>query len=427
MALVSDKGEFVRTEPESSKQIDNSPWPIRCETGGEIFYDGTLIELVEDLQEENGLSLLKSDGGEPVFSPVVEHLDRTYVPVKLDRTFRQALRIPSSLTSYGSVESLKKNLLALTTRFTDLAEYPKQQLVSIILASWVADFLIAPLNVWLWSPSAVDGARLLELLHCLCRLPVLLSGASVADLRSLPDKLPATLLILRPASGRRMREWLAASGWRGFYHTRSGRLIQRCGVRIFSSDAPLGKPILGPVIEIPVTPSRRALPPLDANRQREIAELLPELLQFRVDYASYKRGESGESSDLGSWDPGELMEPETDLRDVRLRDPRLVLLEVLLVRCHEEGRRKIYVAEVAADLNAALDDAGATSTLGDRMVGSLLKSIGLRTRGLGRNGRGLKLDSATRLAIHRLAGSFRVASAKQPYPGFNECAQRLSY
>jgi hypothetical protein len=121
------------------------------------------------------------------------------------------------------------------------------------------------------------------------------------------------------------------------------------------------------------------------------------------------------------------MEPETDLRDVRLRDPRLVLLEVLLVRCHEEGRRKIYVAEVAADLNAALDDAGATSTLGDRMVGSLLKSIGLRTRGLGRNGRGLKLDSATRLAIHRLAGSFRVASAKQPYPGFNECAQRLSY
>jgi hypothetical protein len=205
VALVSDKGEFVRTEPESSKQIDNSQWPIRCETGGEIFDDGTLIELVEDLQEENGLSLLKSDGGEPVFSPVVEHLDRTYVPVKLDRTFRQALRIPSSLTSYGSVESLKKNLLALTTRFTDLAEHPKQQLVSVILASWVADFLFAPLNVWLWSPSAVDGARLLELLHCLCRLPVLLSGASVADLRSLPDKLPATLLILRPASGRRMR------------------------------------------------------------------------------------------------------------------------------------------------------------------------------------------------------------------------------
>ena len=65
------------TEPERSDQPKTSSWPVRCETGGEILDDGTLIELIEDLDEESGLTLLKADGGGVVFSPSIEHLDRT--------------------------------------------------------------------------------------------------------------------------------------------------------------------------------------------------------------------------------------------------------------------------------------------------------------------------------------------------------------
>jgi hypothetical protein len=240
-----------------------------------------------------------------------------------------------------------------------------------------------------------------------------------------------------------MREWLAAAGWRGFHQVRCGRLVDSFGAKVIAADAPLGKCALGSFTEVPIPPSRRALPSLDAKQQRDIAEeLLPKLLQLRVDCCRLPK--AAEPGDVGPTDqedcfanriltyvggaPGlreqlrQLMEAEPE-DNVRLSDPRVVLLEVLLARCHETGRDKIYVAEVAADVNAARDEAGATSTFSDRLIGSLIKSVGLLTHPLGRKGRGLRLNSATRRTIHRLARSYDVPSAAQPFPGCCECSR----
>jgi hypothetical protein len=111
------------------------------------------------------------------------------------------------------------------------------------------------------------------------------------------------------------------------------------------------------------------------------------------------------------------------LDDVRRGDPRVVLVEVLLAWCHEKDRSELHVAEIAVDLNAALFAEGGTLTLSDRLVGSLLKSVGLLTHRLGKNGRGLTLDLATRRAIHRLAFLYNVPSAQQPFQACAECAQ----
>jgi len=98
------------------------------------------------------------------------------------------------------------------------------------------------------------------------------------------------------------------------------------------------------------------------------------------------------------------------------------LIEVLWARCHEDGREKLYVAEIAADVNDVLSLNGDVK-LSDRMAGSLLRGLGLRTSKLDRKGRGVKLDPATRKLVHELARVHNVPSAETPFAGCSECSR----
>ena len=65
------------------------------------------------------------------------------------------------------------------------------------------------------------------------------TSTSARDLNLLPPELQATLLIFRPASGRRLRELLAACGWQGFNAVRSGQFGEFVGSVALSTHAPL--------------------------------------------------------------------------------------------------------------------------------------------------------------------------------------------
>ena len=413
-------------------------------TAGEVFDDGTLIELVEDLSQPSGLGLLKWDGCRALTSPRIVHARKAYVPLPLDPTIRRALRLPSTSSDFVSTAALFDELLAVATKFTDLAQPFCELLVSFVIASWLADRLPQPINLSLWSPVAPDGARILLLLSSLCRLPLLLTGVNAADLRALPGELPATLLILRPASSRRTHEFLAASGWRGFHSARSGRLVEFLGAKALSTDAPLDDRMVGCTIQIPVTRSMRSLPALDKRALQELStEFLPKLLRFRLRHCGSARGARGteavdvapggqlssalrvcfrDEPELGDRLVAQLIEVGENGGEGPLDDPRALLLEVVWSRCHSRERDKLRVAEVALDLNAALSRIGELK-LSERMVGGLLRSIGLRTHRLGQDGRGLMLDPPTRRRIHHFARVRNVRSAKQPFPGCAECAQ----
>ena len=299
------------------------------------------------------------------------------------------------------------------------------------------------MNLSLWSPVANDGARVLRLLSCLCRQALALAGTSARDLNLLPPELQATLLIFRPASGRRLRELLAACGWQGFNAVRSGQFGEFVGSVALSTHAPLKDRTLDPMIEVLITPSRRPLPILDIRVQRELAkDFQPKLLQYRLLHfmAATMAGSDevvprGPASQLVTGlracfadEPklrdeqiALLIESEQNSDRARLTDPRVPLIEVLWVRCHEEGREKLHVAEIAVDVNAVFSTNG-DSELSDRMVGSLLKSLGLRTHPLDRDGRGIKFDPPTRKLIHQLARVYRVPSAETPFTGCLECS-----
>jgi hypothetical protein len=208
---------------------------------------------------------------------------QAYVPLELDPSVRRALRLASSTCSAISTATLFEQLVAVIGKHTNLPEHSCYQLVAFIFASWLADCLPAPINLSLWSPVATDGARVLRLLHCFCRQALALSGTSARDLALLPTELQATLLIFRPASGRRVRELLATCGWQGFLAARSGRFGEFAGSVALSTDSPLNDRTLDPLMEIPITPSRQPLPILDKRVQGELArEFQPKLLRYRL-------------------------------------------------------------------------------------------------------------------------------------------------
>jgi hypothetical protein len=328
---------------------------------------------------------------------------------------------------------------------TNLPEHSCYQLVAFIFASWLADCLPAPINLSLWSPVATDGARVLRLLHCFCRQALALSGTSARDLALLPTELQATLLIFRPASGRRVRELLTTCGWQGFLAARSGRFGEFAGSVALSTDSPLNDRTLDPLMEIPITPSRQPLPILDKRVQGELAkEFQPKLLRYRLLHykmaasrpESAEGASAGQASQLASglWalfsdEPklrdqqvALLIEAEQSLDETRRADLRVPLIEVMWAWCHEAGRDRLYVKEILLDLNEALSLSG-NRKIKDRMVGELLKSLGLRTLKLDRQGRGLELDAPTRKLIHQLAGMHNVPSAEIPFAGCSECSQ----
>ena len=110
----------MRGSPKSNKATtpSNSAVPI----GGKVFDDGTVLELIQDLSQPNSLALLKWDGRRIVISRRVVYQGKAYVPLALDPGVRRALRLPSSCSGPASTAALFRELVAVVTKYTDLAE-----------------------------------------------------------------------------------------------------------------------------------------------------------------------------------------------------------------------------------------------------------------------------------------------------------------
>jgi hypothetical protein len=420
-----------------------APHNIVIPTAGEILDDGTIIELVENPSQPRALALLKFDGREPEIGPQIEHEGRLYVPLSISSSVRRALRVPSGCAPSEPTTQLFARLVAVLENFTDLAEHARKSVATFLLADWVPELIPVPLTLFLWAPDPAAGARVLTVMGSLCRLALPVSGAVARDFMALPDDLPATLLLFRPPFSRRSRESLGAMGWRGLWIFRRGRLVQAIGAKAIASDSPLPEDTtLGPTIVVHVAATWRPLPFLDKKILESLArEFLPRLLRYRLDRCTAVVGESDHTYPAGPRgslvtaleacfrDAPALKEAVLPLieaaqngHDPARADPRVPLLEVLRARCHEAKRDRLYVREITLDLNAKIIAGGGQLELTDRMVGSLLRSLGLATRKLDRHGRGLALDAPTRLRVHRLAHEHNVPSAEQAFPGCAECA-----
>ena len=70
-----------------------------------------------------------------VVSRRIVHEGQAYIPLHLNPSVRRALRLPSGSSPIDSTASLFAQLVAVTGRFTNLAEHVCCQLVAFIFAS----------------------------------------------------------------------------------------------------------------------------------------------------------------------------------------------------------------------------------------------------------------------------------------------------
>ena len=109
---------------------------------------------------------------------------------------------------------------------------------------------------------------------------------------------------------------------------------------------------------------------------------------------------------------GLLEEQDQSTRAERSTDERAVVLEALLVLCHEH-KESVYVGEVRDMANAILREREERGDLTYKDVGRQLKALRLFTKRLNKFGRGINLWENIRKRIHRLAFEYTVLSVEQ--------------
>jgi len=106
-----------------------------------------------------------------------------------------------------------------------------------------------------------------------------------------------------------------------------------------------------------------------------------------------------------------LREHDREARIERCLEPEWLIIEALFDLCHKDtefsGRGfHILVGGVSSRINEMLAFRGEGTRFSAKSVGSVLKSLGIRTRRLGSLGRGLTFTSVVRTKIHELARRF---------------------
>jgi hypothetical protein len=88
-------------------------------TAGEIFSDGTVLELIRDTSGDGGTSLLRWDGESATSGPEFEINGKVYRPPQFNSTSLRALRLPSHTAPYGSTRDLFNDIHEVFTQYTD--------------------------------------------------------------------------------------------------------------------------------------------------------------------------------------------------------------------------------------------------------------------------------------------------------------------
>jgi len=405
------------------------------ETTGEVFSDGTALELIRLGSEPGGTSLLRWDGKNATSGQQFEVDGKIYRAPQLHSTSLRALRLPGRIAPYGSTRDLFDGIRKVLSEYTDLAESYIWQLAYFISGSWLADrLLVAPL-LCIISPLGVEKAQLLRLLSILCRRPLMLVEVTPAAISNLARIRP-TFIFDEPNMGRRAGQFLYTSNNYRHFALGNGRIIDALSAKVICSQVPLADTLLASqALEITLSPTGRLVPFLEVGASEQIAEeFQSKLLQYRL--TNLRRILAPE------FDVSELPAPMQDVaralgacviddQELRLGVVQLLrergedshfdssselgstILEGLLFCCHSEGRSQVLSGELADIVNTIWEKRGEGRKTTPESVGWKLRTLGLRTEPIGGAGKGLRLTEAIRGKVHTLAKGYRVPSLQQ--------------
>lgn len=395
-------------------------------TAGEVFPDGAILDLVRN-QESKSLELLVWRNEKARCGGQFEHRGKAYTPVAVDPTILGALQFPTSCATIGMPTSeLFNDICQELDRYTDLPGAALSQIVYFIFATWFIERLpLAPL-LWIVTPPAANAHVFLRLLASFCRRSLLLSAESSTGLWTLPMFLRPTILLDAAELTPPVQKFLYASKSRDIHFANRGQVLDFYCAKAVGSPEPLRDPLLGAfALQITLPPMRRALPNLTDAANSEIANRFQQdLLRYRL--SNYHRIQAPNLAVEGLAVPTQtlarclamcipddeelqagvvplLRDQDREMQVERSLGLEVIILDALLLSCHDATRSILLASELAELTNRLLTQRGENLRVSPETVGWKLRSLGLRTEPIASGRKGLWLLNGVRAKIHSLA------------------------
>ena len=451
-----DGREFVRSRRSDEEVVLNTKAYANVKGGsnatkriisaGEIFADGTVIELVSSSSGFNKPRLLLWNGRKTTIGARVEHGGRIYEAPELASSLYRATRLPSRCTEYDSARDLFAAIADLFKRYLDLPARESSLLACFSISTWLADRLPTSLSLAISGPDQELGIDVLRLLSCVCRHPLMLAEVTPVGFRSLPTQVSLTLLLDQQELKPNMQRLFRASSYRGLHlpGTR-GNVVDLYGPKaIFCGNDAAVDTLGSGVIHISVAPSKLRSSALDERVQDDIANKFQRRLlmyrlknsgrvrESRVDVSQFTFATRQLARTLGMCFPEDpelarelvlLLQPQDEeVRGQRSRDVNCAIIEILRAVIHERKRREVKVDELAKDVNALLQSRGELIEYSAEEIGWKLKGLNIQ-RHSDRSGRQVLLERETSQNVHRLAQAYDLPCSQRIEAGCPDCKQ----
>jgi hypothetical protein len=403
-------------------------------TGGQVFSDGSVLELIQGPNCE--LNLLSWDGKSAKMAAQFVRGDETFVPLRVDPAILRSMRLPSNVAKYGSTRKLFTEISGLISQTAQAGDGVVLPLTFCVFATWLCDSLPVAPFVWIVTPPTTTAAPLGQLLSLLCRRAFVVSDVSSAGFHSLPMDLQPTLLteIFQPT--RRALNLLRASTRHGAFVAAGGKTMDAFCAKIVFAPEPLRDPAsAGFPLELVLPPTREYVPPISASEAERIAtEYQAKLLRYRLLNRARVRAPSfdmnqftvpmqelayslaasiADDDELQSEIVSFLKPLDREIRVDRASLLEAIVLEVLLARCHSTNDKDFPVAEMTRKVSAVLRGRGDMLDVSPETVGWTLRALGLHTEFITGGKKGLFLPNDVRKRIHDLASRYEVRTLRE--------------
>lgn len=423
----------MKKKTNSGAQVAHLPSPIA--TSGEIFADGTAIELVRQIGQPESVSLLRWDGMQGTVAAVVEDSGRFYAPAPINRSILHELVLPAHCSPHRSTRQLLGELENQAMQFVGLPEKLASIVGRAVLASWIIRALPVAPALSITGPNESRGNRLVQWLRCVCRHPLRMSEVTPGALCALPSGIEFTLLISQPTLSDKVQRLLDAAGRADQRIPHQGRLLDLYGMQVIHSESLLrGGWGSFRSVQIPVIPTNQQLATFDPNVQHRIsAEFQPRLLGYR--FANYSKAlalqfdasrfthslrelayslaaTTPEDADLQA-DVLELLKDEDIyIRSAKWVDFTTVVIESLVFARRQWAGEKKYVGDLAEVAHEIWKGRGVNTAVDPGAYGKRLQLLGFASEPRDAKGVRLHLTDDVCKRVEQLARDFSVPAVE---------------
>lgn len=404
-------------------------------TAGELFSDGSAIEVIRD-SESGHATLLDFDSKRARIGRRIRSHGRVFEPLKVPDSILDALILPTGFRPYGSTRKLFTEISALVSRVTPRLPVEMVELLAFfVMATWLIDRLPVAPFIWITVPAIVSCAALSQLLSLFCRHALLVAHLTTAGLRSLPMQLRPTILANVSKETPDLLRLLRASSRPNSYVPDRGGVVDLFCAKIVFANHPLRDPAsAGFPLEIVLPPTEECAPPMDlVECERVAAEFQSKLLSYRVENDVKVitpqldlRGFTPTTQEIIRTlaaciiDDDELrsrvvflLKPhDTEIHVGLTSELEAIVLEALLAQCHTPRHKPLPMMELAKMVNTILAGRGDSLEVSPETIGWKLRALGLHSNFIAGGRKGLRLTMKTRARIHILASAYGVRTLR---------------